>query len=165
MNHGFTLNGHEYDIGLSRSRDGYRLHLNGTTVPVDLRATDTGEWMLTADGAAERVVIATHGDDVFVHLNGSAYHLAYEHPLQRLAELLEGSTSDTVQATMPGSMVALEVETGQRVATGQTLLVIESMKMETTFAAPRDGVVQHIHVGVGESFDKGAALLTLEPEE
>lgn len=165
MNHGFKLNDNEFDIGLSRARDGYRLHIDGRVVEVDLRPAEGGGWLLQSPYGVDHVTAAVHGDDVFLHLDGATYHLQYEHPLQRLAELAEAAGGDTVAATMPGSMIALEVETGQKVETGQILVVIESMKMETTFTAPRDGIVQAIHVGVGESFDKGAALVTLEPEE
>lgn len=165
MRHGFKLGETDYDIGLSRAHSGYRLHIEDREVPVDLAAGEAGSWVLRCGDSMDHAVIAVDGDDIHIHLDGNTYHLRYEHPLQRLAELHEAEAGDTVKATMPGSLVALEVAEGDHVTTGQTLLVIESMKMETTFAAPRDGVVQTVHVGAGETFDKGAALVTLEPEE
>lgn len=165
MKHGIKLQDTEYDVGLSRTRTGYRLHTGDREVPVDLTPGEAGSWALRCGHSVDHAVIAVDGDDIYIHLDGGTYHLRYEHPLQRLAELHEAEAGDTVKATIPGSLVALEVAEGDHVATGQTLLVIESMKMETTFAAPRDGVVQTVHVGAGETFDKGAALVTLEPEE
>lgn len=165
MNHGFKLADTEYDVGLSRRRDGYRLHVNGDTIDLTLRPGEAGDWVLGFGGEADRVVVATHGDDVWVHLDGTTHHLRYEHPLQRLAELQEAAAGDSVRARMPGSLIALEVEPGERVETGQTLLVMESMKMESTLVAPRAGVVQETLVAAGQSFDKDAVLLTLEPEE
>lgn len=165
MNHGFKLGEVEYDVGLSRRRGGYRLHVNGETIDLTLQRGEAGDWVLTAGGEAMHLVVATHGDEVWVHLDGATYHLRYEHPLQRLAELQEAAAGDSVRARMPGSLVSLNVEPGQHVTTGQTLLVMESMKMETTLVAPRAGIVQEVRVAAGETFDKDAVLLTLEPEE
>ena len=65
---------------------------------------------------------------------------------------------------MPGSLVSVTVKPGDAVSKGQTLLVMESMKMETTILSPRDGVVAAVHFDKGQTFDRDALLLTLEPE-
>jgi|SRR5690625_3995242 len=164
MRHGFKLGESEFDIGLSRAHAGYRLHIGDREVPVDLTTDGPGNRLLRCGKSLDEVIIATHGDDIYIHLDGATHHLRYEHPLQRLAELREAVAGDTIYASMPGSLIALEVAERDCVSQGQTLLIIESMKMETTFAAPRDGVVQRIHVETGVTFNKGDALLTLEPE-
>lgn len=147
MHHAFKLNGQEYNIELSRGRDGYRLHLDGREIPVrDLPA-----------------LVVTRGDDVFVHLDGEAYQLRYEHPLERLAHQAHGAAEDAVRAPMPGSLVAVHAQPGQKVAKGEALLVMESMKMETTLTAARDGVVAQVHYAPGQPFDRDALLLSLEP--
>lgn len=164
MRHGIKLGEDAYDIGLSRARSGYRLHIGDREIPADLTTDGQGSRVLHCRNSSDEIVIATQGDDIYIHLDGATHHLRYEHPLQRLAERDEADAGDTIRATMPGSLVSLEVAEGEHVTTGQTLLVIESMKMETTFVAPRDGVVQGINVTTGATFDKGDALLTLEPE-
>jgi 3-methylcrotonyl-CoA carboxylase alpha subunit len=162
MHHAFKLGDTETNVELSRAPDGYRLHFADRSLPVNLHAEDDGSAVLTVAGHSERVVIATRGDDVFIHLGGAAYQLRYEHPLQRLAAQLQGSAEDHVRAPMPGSLVAVHVKAGQSVARGDTLLVMESMKMETTIAAPRDGVVEAVHFAVGQTFDRDALLLELK---
>jgi biotin carboxyl carrier protein len=99
-----------------------------------------------------------------VHFDGEAYQLRYEHPLKRLAEAGQGSAEDKVLAPMPGSIVSVQVKAGDAVAKGQTLLVMESMKMETTIAAPRDGVIAAVAYDKGQTFDRDALLLSLEPK-
>jgi 3-methylcrotonyl-CoA carboxylase alpha subunit len=165
MHHAFKIENTEYDLGLSRSAEGYRLHLGGDTIPVNLHVEDDGTAVLTVAGRSERVVVATHGDDVFVHVGGAAYQLRYEHPLDRLAAQSQGGADDNVRAPMPGSVVAVHVDAGDSVARGQALLVIESMKMETTIAAPRDGVVQAVQFSVGQTFDRDALLISLQAAE
>ncbi len=163
MHHAFKIEEQEYDLGLSRAERGYRLHFDGRTIPVALHPQADGSALLEVDGQSLPVLIATRGDDVFVHLNGEAYHLRYEHPLQRLAAQGGGAAEDFVRAPMPGSIVALHVKAGDSVAKGQSVLVMESMKMETTIVAPRDGIVQTVHLALAQTFDRDALLIALEP--
>lgn len=163
MHHAFTLGEAGYNVQLSRAADGYQLHFGEQRIAVDLRiAADARTWLTVGDRHIE-VTIATHGDEVFVHLDGAAYHLRYEHPLQRLAAQAHGSAEDQVHAPMPGSLVAIHVKAGDAVAKGQALLVMESMKMETTLLAVRNGTVMAVHYEKGQSFDRDALLLSLEP--
>ena len=68
----------------------------------------------------------------------------------------------TVTAPMPGLVVRVEVEPGERVAAGQGVVIVEAMKMENELKAPADGVVASIAVEAGQTVEKGALLLTLE---
>jgi len=66
---------------------------------------------------------------------------------------------------MPGTVQAVHVAAGDQVTAGQVLVVIESMKMQSEITAGRDGVVERVLVDVGDTFDRGAALVALEAEE
>lgn len=163
MQHAFKLGDAEHSLALSRSAGGYRLHVDGQTLDIDLRqGADRSTW-LTLGKRHLPVVIASRGDDVFIHLDGEAYQLRYQHPLDRLAAQAGGAADDQMLAPMPGSIVSVAVAAGDTVAKGQTLLVMESMKMETTLAAPRDGVIAEISFAPGQTFDRDAVLLSLEP--
>jgi biotin carboxyl carrier protein len=164
MHHAFKLGEIEYNLELSRSADAYRLHVGDQVLPIDLRAGADGRTWLTIGERHVEVVIATRGDDVFVHIEGESYQLRYQHPLDRLAAQAGGSADDGIRAPMPGSLVTIQVKAGDAVTKGQTLLVMESMKMETTIASPRDGVVQAVHFEKAQTFDRDALLLSLEPQ-
>jgi biotin carboxyl carrier protein len=71
----------------------------------------------------------------------------------------------TVTAPMPGLVVRVEVEPGQRVEAGVGLVVVEAMKMENELRAPRPAVVAAVHVAPGQAVEKGAPLVTLESVE
>jgi biotin carboxyl carrier protein len=75
-----------------------------------------------------------------------------------------GSADDVAEAPMPGTVIAVNAAPGQTIARGDTLLVIESMKLETAIKATRDGVVAAVHVAQGQSFDRAAPLVTLAQE-
>jgi biotin carboxyl carrier protein len=66
---------------------------------------------------------------------------------------------------MPGTVVEVTVAVGDEVSQGQRLVVIESMKMQSELVAERDGVVASVFRAVGDTFDRGAPLVSLEPEE
>ncbi len=169
MKHGFKFNDNEYDIGLSRSAQGYRLHHDGQAWPFTLQPGEEGGWILGSSAGGRRVIehlaVAVDGDDVHIHLDGHTHTLRFEHALERLAQLNEAGAADAIRATMPGSLISLAVAAGDAVKKGQTLLVMESMKMETTIVAPRDGVIAEVLVAAGQTFDKDAVLLSLEPQD
>jgi biotin carboxyl carrier protein len=66
-----------------------------------------------------------------------------------------------IRAMIPGRVAAVAVAPGDAVVTGQTLLVVEAMKMQNELRAPRDGRVERLAVGVGETIDLGDLLLVL----
>ncbi len=72
-------------------------------------------------------------------------------------------TSGGLVAPMPGKVIDVRVSVGAAVRAGQTLVVLEAMKMEHPITAPEDGVVAEVHVAVGEQVDNGALLLVVDP--
>jgi biotin carboxyl carrier protein len=72
-----------------------------------------------------------------------------------------GSGPFEVHAMIPGRVAAVAVAVGDSVTVGQTLLVVEAMKMQNELRAPRDGVVERVSVGVGETIDLGDLLVVL----
>ena len=68
-------------------------------------------------------------------------------------------------APMPGVVLDVRVSAGDAVSAGQTLVVLEAMKMEHHMAAPADGVVAEVRVAAGDQVANGALLLVFEPEE
>jgi urea carboxylase len=73
--------------------------------------------------------------------------------------------SEAVEAHVPGSVWKLAVEPGQRVTRGQTLLVVESMKMEIAIEAPSDGVVLELLVSEGRAVSPGQRVAVLRTQE
>jgi len=67
-------------------------------------------------------------------------------------------------APMPGVVLEVRAAAGDRVEAGQTLVVMEAMKMEQHIAAPEDGTIAEVLVAVGEQVEKGTALMVLEPD-
>lgn len=66
-----------------------------------------------------------------------------------------------VNAPMPGTILRVDVKAGQNVKSGDTLMVLEAMKMENEILAPKDGVVSSVAVKQGDSVQTGALLAVI----
>ena len=78
---------------------------------------------------------------------------------------LYAEAGGVVKAPMPGKVLAVKVKAGDTVSKGQSLVVLEAMKMEHALAAPRDGVVADVSVSVDGQVAEGDVLVTLADED
>ncbi len=69
----------------------------------------------------------------------------------------------TLHAPVHGSVIGIEVVVGQSVEGGQTLVLMEAMKMEVPLQAPQPGIVRAVHAAVGDVLTEGHPLVDLEP--
>ena len=72
-----------------------------------------------------------------------------------------GTGSVKIEAGAAGKVFKIEAKAGDAVKKGDTILVLEIMKMETPVVAPEDGTVASINVAVGDAVESGALLATL----
>lgn len=109
-----------------------------------------------------QAIVARDGDRLWVHLGGRTHELVWRDAVDHLAAAAAGALGeDIARAPMPGAVVSVAAVAGQSVAKGDPLLVIESMKLETAVVAPRDGIVEQVHVALGDTFERDAPLVTL----
>ena len=95
--------------------------------------------------------------------SGGRTRLLEEVPPLRHADASAPTAAASFASPMPGTVIGVEVEEGQEVLAGATLVVVEAMKMEHPVRAPVAGVVATLHVQPGQSVDAGAILLTFDP--
>lgn len=119
-------------------------------------------WELTVDGRTTTVDVASGGSEVWVGVAGGAWRYtdAPAHGSRRDATAAAGLS---IVSPMPGTVVGLAVAVGDRVAAGQTVAVVEAMKMEHTLRAAQDATVREIRVGVGDKVSLHQLLVALDP--
>ena len=88
--------------------------------------------------------------------------------LQRISRFPRKDQADTsggLTAPMPGKVLSIKATEGQTVSQGDTLMILEAMKMEHQIVAPRDGVIDTIKVEAGDQVGNGALLIELQAEQ
>jgi biotin carboxyl carrier protein len=103
------------------------------------------------------VAIAS-GTSRWVFLDGEVFEFRVEHDARRRA----GGHHGLLSAPMPATVIQVNVNPGDRVRRGDTLIVLEAMKMELPVRAESDGVVTAVHCGTGELVQPGVTLVDLE---
>jgi biotin carboxyl carrier protein len=74
-----------------------------------------------------------------------------------------GTKSDgKIVSPMPGKVIKINVKKGEEVKRGQTLLIVEAMKMENNIIAPNDGVIDEVNVKVGEMVNSSTSLISIK---
>jgi 3-methylcrotonyl-CoA carboxylase alpha subunit len=118
---------------------------------------------LVSDGSRRwTVAVAGPADERWISVDGDTYVVEIAAAGGSRKKTRAGG-QDALMAPMPATVVKLLVEPGARVAEGDTLIVLEAMKMELTVRAPRDGVVGRILCHAGELVQPGIALLEMQP--
>ena len=130
--------------------------------PIDLRAIDEATFSLLIDHASHEALVESSNGEIQVLLRGRLYTARVEDErASRLSRsgggLHAGSGEVTIKSPMPGLIVAIAVSEGQAVKKGQTIVVLESMKMENELKAPRDGTITSIKIVAAPERGAGSA--------
>ncbi|MDR0940984.1 MAG: biotin/lipoyl-binding protein [Bacteroidales bacterium] len=122
----------------------------------------------------EIAVNSVENDVVNLTLNGKNYAVVYERekeeeaqvkPLKAAAKEEKASVqskANIITSPLPGTILSVEAKAGQQVKCGETIVVLESMKMENNIMVEKDGVIKAICVEIGQNIMQGTPLFELE---
>jgi biotin carboxyl carrier protein len=142
--------------------------LEDVVVSGDALEVREGIWSLVAaDGRQIEVSIAFQKDgSVRAYAAGALFSFGLLDELtERALRATGGRAAGKVRhvaAAMPGRVLRVLVETGDRVTQGQPILVLEAMKMENEVKSPRDGVVASVECEAGKAVSQGDVLVRFE---
>ncbi len=156
----------EYDdVTVSGSSPEYLVQIgDADPQPAVLAATSSGDHSIQLGAQRARVHVKVKGEMAYILAFGQTFELRIVNPVEQAARSAKGGRNKA-RAPMPGVVVDIHVTEGEHIVRGQSMMTIESMKILTAIQAPRDGVVDSIHYGSDQPFEKGAILVTLRPEE
>lgn len=138
---------------------GYRVRVGDRSYTVRLSRSDNGVLTLHVDGRRVRAVVAPDGARRWVAVDGETYVLE---PSTGRKAARAGTGQDTLTAAMPGQVAVVQVQAGDEVEKGQTLVLLEAMKMELHVTAPHAGKVKAVHVKRGDVVKRGQNLVEVE---
>ncbi len=127
-----------------------------------LVSREADDLVLELEGLRRRYRVVVEGSRIFVQVNGRAVTF---HEVPRFPDLDSAVPEGGCVAPMPGKIVKIDVEAGQKVEKGQRLLVMEAMKMEHSITAAVAGTVEQVSVKVGQQVEADQVLIIVQDAE
>jgi biotin carboxyl carrier protein len=122
---------------------------------------EAGRLDLCVDGARRRAYAARQGDRTHVWLDGDVWTVVKPDPRQDRRRAHAAEPGAALDAAMPGRVLDVLVSEGDAVTRGDTLVLLEAMKMELRIQAGADGVVSKVHVRPGQVVERGQRLVEM----
>ncbi len=143
--------GNTYRLTVFRYGDRrYGIEMDGRVVHVDAEPLGRYERRLTCNGRIHRTISIADGVNYLVEVDGVPHRVSRD-------------DSGMVRSTAPAVVVSINVAVGDEVERGDTLAIMEAMKLEMRVTSPFTGTVSAIEVTDNEQVDSGAALFRLKP--
>ncbi|MBI5667541.1 MAG: biotin/lipoyl-binding protein [Chloroflexi bacterium] len=157
----YDHNGQTVTLTLDQQPDGsYHAVIGDRTYTVQAQPLNEGGWLLALGRQRFVVYSAVEGNTRFLSLEGQDYTLTV--PDTRAARRQRSAGGGDLTAQMPGQVVDVLVNEGDTVERGQTLVILEAMKMEIRVAAPAAGRVKRLLARKGEVVERGQLLVEIE---
>ncbi len=138
----------------------YKYKINGTEYSVAINKIDDKEAELEVNGTPFNVEILTEKKK-----KAAAPTIKRSQPAQPVEKVTKPAASSSrgaIKAPLPGVIIDVVVNVGDKVKRGQKLLVLEAMKMENNINSDKDGTVVDIKVRKGDSILEGTDLVVIE---
>ena len=160
-----TLAEKTYRVELTQHGERWKCMLDGHELPVDVVYGQNGVLSLLMGGKSYEVKQEIVGSETNVIVGHARFIASVRDPRSFRSRSRAGGTEQGVmkiKAPMPGKVVRVLAGVGTQVEEGQSVLVIEAMKMQNELKAPKSGVVKKMNVAEGAAVDAGQALAEVE---
>lgn len=143
-----SINDKEYNYSISELNvNTYRLNIGDKSFLVSANKNSNNTYNITLDGKVFETKVLTE--------------------LQEKASTLIESkkvkhSKTTIKSPMPGMILKIKKKIGDSITQGESILILEAMKMENDIRSPVSGIIREIRIKEGEAVEKGVELLTIE---
>jgi biotin carboxyl carrier protein len=157
----YQVNGLAHTIDLLPLPGGeFKVRIDGRMFIIRAEPRANGGWLLNIGGQQITAYAVAQGSERYVYAAGEYYTLTV--PETRNVRRRKSHSAGDLTTQMPGQIVNVLVNAGDAVTRGQTLVILEAMKMEIRVAAPGDGRIKRLLVNKGQIVERGQLLLELE---
>ena len=161
-----TLGGKAHVVEVAGGEGRYRLTVGDEVWEVDGRLTAQGIYSLLIGGVSYVADVVDRDGTCHVEVGGEAYEVLVEEQTRWIIRTRGGAGggahAQTLTAPLPGKITHVAVRPGDRVQAGDTLVVIEAMKMENEFKAAAAGTIAEVRVSPGQAVNPGDVMVVLE---
>ena len=156
-----------HDVEVERDGDAYALEIDGESHDLELVSVDGAVASLRFPSSGRNLRITYHqgaNGSWRITVGQREFDLEVLTPAEAVqAESAAGDSGPSrLTAPIPGKVVAVKIGVGDEVEPGQSLIVLEAMKMENELAADQSGKVASVHVAPGDTVEGGELLVELE---
>lgn len=165
------VNGKTYDIELlSKEGNRVQIKLNGEVIDIDAVLTETGFCsIIYKDRSYNAECVNPSEGRYVVTSNFRRYEIDLNNPRKKYLRNNScndyDNAQDCIKAPMPGKIISVLVTAGQMVRKGDPLVVMEAMKMQSTYTASQDAVVDKVSVEEGDAVLSGQTLISFEHDK
>ena len=160
-----TLDGKPTVVDVTGGRGAYRFTIGDEVWEVDARLTPQGIYSLLVGGVSYVADVVDRAGTCVVDVGGEAYQILVEEQTRWIIRTRGGAAGagdgQTLTAPLPGKITHVAVRPGDPVRAGDTLVVIEAMKMENEFKALAAGTVTEVRVQPGQAVNPGDVLVVV----
>jgi biotin carboxyl carrier protein len=150
-NPNIIINKHPYQVEMMRqmSSNVFSFSVNNRMCQIELDYNEYGKSLIILDGMTFEIDITTETKKLLT---------------QYLKQTGAGNKNQAgiIKAPMPGMVIKIFVEDGQKVSKGEKVVIVEAMKMENALQSPIDGIVRSVKVKEGQAVEKDAILIEIE---
>jgi len=155
------------EVEVERCADGFAVTVDGRHRRVDLLCLDgaLASLRFTEDGSSYPVTFQRHDRRGWrVAVGDREFDLTVLTPVEAVenGKAAGGRGPSRIEAPIPGKVVSIKVAVGDEVEPGQSLVILEAMKMENELTAEQAGRVSAVHVEAGQTVDHGTPLVDLD---
>ena len=160
-----TINGRSETVQVVVDGGHYRVTVGDRTLDVDARQVAGSLLSLLVDGMSHVGAVEPAEGGTLVDLDGSLHRVEVEeytrHAIRTRGGAGTSAGGQTIKAPLPGKVTRVAVAVGDRVERGDTVVVIEAMKMENEFKAAAPGTVTEVRVRPGQAVNPGEILVLI----
>ncbi len=156
----FDTEDESFSIELMPAGKSYRARLGEKELDVQILQAEKGKLELLIDGKRVTAYVSSDHTRRWVTVNGRTLLLNKDTGRRRSGGAHQHAAGE-LTAPMPGQVRAVNVNEGEKVSKGQTLLLLEAMKMEIRIQAPEDGAVRKLFVKQGQTVERDQTLVEI----
>jgi pyruvate carboxylase subunit B len=160
-----TIGTRAVEVAVTLDNGRYRVTLDDQLWDVDARLTAQGISSLIIEGVSHVADVDDHAGECVVEVAGERYSIRVEEQTRYIIRTrggaAGGASGQTVKAPLPGKITHVAVQAGDAVTGGQSLVVIEAMKMENELKATAAGTVREVRVVAGQAVNAGDVLVVI----
>lgn len=157
----FDHNAETIVVTLTPTGKSYQAAMGDQIFNIEVLRAEDGRFDLLIDGKRVTAYVSSDGPKRWVTANGQTLMLTKSSGARRRGHRSHHAAGE-LTAPMPGQVRAVNVSEGDAVTKGQTLLVLEAMKMEIRIHATQDGTVKKLFVRTGETVEREQMLIEIE---